>query len=217
MKISPSILACDFAKMGEEIVKVENAGVDMIHLDIMDGNFVPNISFGPAIIKSLRRHTSLPFETHLMMINPLNYISAFIDSGSDIITFHLESNSNIMKTIEKIKTLNRKVGISIKPNTNPTLLFPYLQYLDLVLIMTVEPGFGGQKFMKNQLYKTTVLKKEIINQNLNTLIEIDGGVNTNNIKIIKNYPIDICVSGTCIFESSNINKTVKFLKLGGKF
>ncbi len=217
MKISPSVLACDFTKMGEEIVKVSNAGVDMIHLDIMDGNFVPNISFGPAIVKSLRKKTSLPFETHLMITNPLNYISEFIESGADIITFHLESDSNTMKTIEKIKSLKKKAGLSIKPKTPPKSLFPYLKYLDLVLIMTVEPGFGGQKFMENQLYKTTVLKQEIIRQNLSTLIEIDGGVNTNTIKVINSYPIDICVSGTCIFESDNINQTVKFLKLGGKF
>ena len=212
MKISPSMLACDFTKMGEEIKRISEAGADFIHMDVMDGNFVPNISFGPSIIKSLRKHTSIPFDVHLMISDPYKYIPVFVDAGSDIITFHLESNSDVMKTIEIIKKYNKKVGISIKPNTNVESLLPYLEYIDLVLIMTVEPGFGGQKFMPIQMKKTQILKKEIMNKNLNTLIEIDGGINLETIKIVKNYPVDICVSGTCIFNSSNASETIKSLK-----
>lgn len=212
MKIFPSMLACDFTKMGEEIKRISEAGADFIHMDVMDGNFVPNISFGPSIIKSLRKHTSVPFDVHLMISNPHKYIPVFVDAGSDIITFHLESNSDVMQTIEEIKKYNRKVGISIKPNTNVEALFPYLEYIDLVLIMTVEPGFGGQKFMPMQMKKTQILKEKIMNKNLNTLIEIDGGINLETIKIVKDYPVDICVSGTCIFNSSNASETIKSLK-----
>lgn len=212
MKISPSMLACDFTKMGEEIKRISEAGADFIHMDVMDGNFVPNISFGPSIIKSLRKHTSVPFDVHLMISNPYKYIPVFVDAGSDIITFHLESDPDVMQTIETIKKYNKKVGISIKPNTNVEALFPYLEYIDLALIMTVEPGFGGQKFMLEQMKKTQILKKEIMNKNLNTLIEIDGGINLETIKIVKDYPVDICVSGTCIFNSSNAYETIKSLK-----
>lgn len=212
MKISPSMLACDFTKMGEEIKRISEAGADLIHMDVMDGNFVPNISFGPSIIKSLKAYTSIPFDVHLMISDPYKYIPVFVDAGSDIITFHLESNSDIMKTIETIKKYNIKVGISIKPNTNLEALFPYLEYIDLALIMTVEPGFGGQKFMPEQMQKTQILKEKIMNKNLNTLIEIDGGINLETIKIVKDYPVDICVSGTCIFNSSDASEIIKSLK-----
>ena len=215
MKLSPSMLACDFSKMGEEIAKISNSGADMIHMDIMDGHFVPNISFGPSIIKSLRNLTNLIFDVHLMITDPEQYINVFLDSGADIITFHLESNQNsdyILKTIDKIKSKNKKVGLAIKPQTKYEALLPYLKFLDLALVMTVEPGFGGQKLLENQLLKTELLKKEILSQNLSTEIQIDGGVNLETIGIIKKYPIDICVSGTCVFKSQNISETVKILK-----
>lgn len=215
MKLSPSMLACDFSKMGEEIVKISNSGADMIHMDIMDGHFVPNISFGPSIIKSLRNLTNLIFDVHLMITEPEQYVNIFLDSGADIITFHLESNQNsdyILKTIDKIKSKNKKVGLAIKPQTKYEALLPYLKFLDLALVMTVEPGFGGQKLLENQLLKTELLKKEILSQNLSTEIQIDGGVNLETIGIIKKYPIDICVSGTCVFKSQNISETVKILK-----
>ena len=212
IKVSPSMLACEFSEMGKEIIKIENSGADMVHMDVMDGHFVPNISFGPAIIKSLRKLSSLPFDVHLMIQDPYKYISEFSDSGADIITFHLESSSNIKKTIEKIKSNNIKAGIAINPCTAPEKVFPFLKYIDLVLIMTVNPGFGGQKFMADQLLKVKTLKQEIINKNLNTLIEIDGGVNLSTLNLIKNYPIDIYVSGTCIFKSSNIKETIKKFK-----
>ena len=215
MKLSPSMLACDFSKMGEEIVKISNSGADMIHMDIMDGHFVPNISFGPSIIKSLRNLTNLIFDVHLMITDPEQYVNVFLDYGADIITFHLESNQNpgyILKTIDKIKSKNKKVGLAIKPQTKYEALLPYLKFLDLALVMTVEPGFGGQKLLENQLLKTELLKKEILSQNLSTEIQIDGGVNLETIGIIKKYPIDICVSGTCVFKSQNISETVKILK-----
>ena len=213
IKVSPSMLACDFTKMGEEITNVAQNGADMIHMDVMDGCFVPNISFGSGVIKSLREKTALPFDVHLMIQNPYDYISDFVNAGADIITFHLEANSDISKTIEKIKKYNKKVGIAINPSTAPSQVLPFLEAIDLVLVMTVNPGFGGQKFMAQVLEKTKILKEEIINKNLNTLIEIDGGVNLNTINLIKDYPVDICVSGTCIFKSCNVKETIKKLKI----
>lgn len=208
MKISPSMLACDFSEMGKEIKKISNA--DMIHMDVMDGNFVPNISFGADVIKSLRDKTDIPFDVHLMIDNPLKYVDSFADAGADIITFHIESNSDTSKTIEKIKNRGKKVGISLKPKTSPEILFQYLESIDLVLIMTVEPGFGGQKFMPEQLQKANILKSHSSNSNL--LIEVDGGINLETIETVKRYPIDICVSGTCIFNSQNPSKTINKLK-----
>lgn len=208
MKISPSMLACDFSKMGEEIQKIKNA--DMVHMDVMDGNFVPNISFGADVIKSLRSKSKLPFDTHLMIDNPLKYIKSFADAGSDIITFHIESKSDTSSTINEIKKYGKKVGLSLKPGTKADTLLPFLNNIDLVLIMTVEPGFGGQKFMENQMEKAIFLKNHSKNKNL--LIEVDGGVNFETIKTIKKYPVDICVSGTCIFRSENAKKVVEELK-----
>jgi len=209
------MLACDFSKMGEEIAKISKSGADMVHMDIMDGHFVPNISFGPAVIKSLRKLTDLIFDVHLMITDPEQYINIFLESGADIITFHLESNKNsdyILRIINKIKSKNKKVGLAIKPKTNFEALLPYLKLIDLALIMTVEPGFGGQKLLESQLLKTELLKKEILSQNLSTEIQIDGGVNLETIEIIKKYPIDICVSGTCVFKSQNMSETIKILK-----
>lgn len=212
-KISPSLLACDFSKIGEEIKKLEFSGSDMIHLDVMDGHFVPNITFGAPVIKSIRKTTGLPFDVHLMISEPLKYISDFAAAGADIITFHAESESDIMKTILKIKECGKKVGISIKPKTDTKILFPYLKYIDVVLIMTVEPGFGGQEFMEDQLQKTLILKNEAQKNNLSFDIEIDGGINTETIEIIKHYPVDICVSGTCVFKSKDMKSTINKLKL----
>lgn len=208
MKISPSVLACDFSQMGKEIDKIQNA--DMIHMDVMDGIFVPNISFGADIIKSLRNKSSIPFDVHLMIKEPLKYIDSFADSGADIITFHIESDSDTLQTIKKIKSRNKKVGICIKPQTPIQAVFPYLKHIDLLLIMTVEPGFGGQKFMPEQLEKSIIVKNNF--PNLNFLIEVDGGINLETIKTVKEYPIDICVSGTCIFNSADPSETINKLK-----
>lgn len=208
MKISPSMLACDFSEMGKEIEKIKNA--DMVHMDVMDGNFVPNISFGSDVIKSLRPKSALPFDTHLMIDNPLKYIKSFANAGSDIITFHIESKSNVGDTIKEIKKYGKKVGISLKPGTKPETLVPFLDQIDLVLIMTVEPGFGGQKFMENQMEKANFIKSHSENKNL--LIEVDGGVNFETIGIIKKYPVDICVSGTCVFRTPDPAKAIEQLK-----
>ncbi len=208
MKVSPSMLACDFSQMGLEIEKIRNA--DMVHMDIMDGSFVPNISFGADIVKSLKKKSNLSFDVHLMIDNPLNYIDAFANAGANIITFHLESKSDIKKTIEKIKSYHIKVGIAIKPKTDAKLLFPYLNDIDLALVMTVEPGFGGQKFMPKQMEKVNILKNNSENKNL--MLEVDGGINLETIETVKKYPVDICVSGTCIFKSSNIDETINKLR-----
>ncbi len=207
MKVSPSMLACDFSKMGEEIQRISSA--DMVHMDVMDGNFVPNISFGADVIKSLRSKTDLPFDVHLMIKDPIKYIDKFIDAGADIITFHVESDSDVKCTIDKIKSHGKKAGLSLKPGTKIETLFPYLKYLDLVLIMTVEPGFGGQKFMADQMQKADIIKAHPENKNI--LIEVDGGINLETIETVRKYPVDICVSGTCIFKSKNISDTINQL------
>lgn len=212
IKIAPSLLACDFSKIGEEIAKIEFSGANMVHLDVMDGRFVPNITFGAPVIKSIRKSTAIPFDTHLMIENPIEYISDFANAGSDIITFHVESNSDVIKTIEKIKSHGKKVGISLRPKTDVKILKPYLNYVDVVLIMTVEPGFGGQKFMEDQLEKVLFLKKEAIENNLNFQIALDGGINLETIKIVRNFPVDICVAGTCIFSSDAPKNTIRNLK-----
>ena len=175
----------------------------------MDGIFVPNISFGAPIIKSLRHLTNLPFDVHLMIKNPLKYIPQFVDAGADIITFHLESDSDVFETIKKIKSYGKKAGISIRPSTDVSELNPYLNDIDLVLIMTVEPGFGGQKFMAEQMEKALYIKQNAPN----VMIEVDGGINLETIKAVKNYPVDVAVSGTCIFNSGNLKETIEKLKL----
>lgn len=212
MKISPSLLSCDFKNIEKEIVKLQKSGADMLHLDIMDGVFVPNITFGPCLIKSIRDVTDIPFDVHLMITEPHRYIEDFAMCGTDIITFHAEANSDIIKTINKIKSYGKKAGVSIKPKTDINIILPYLKYIDVVLVMTVEPGFGGQEFMPEQMSKVDALKDEIKRQKLNCQIEIDGGVNLQTINVIKNHPVDICVSGTCVFKSENMAKTIKVLK-----
>ena len=202
MKVSASILSCDFSNLENEFKKI-NGLVDFIHLDVMDGHFVPNISFGPDIIDSIRKLSDVPFESHLMISNPLKYINRF--KSSDIIIFHLECDDNPGEVISEIKKMNKKVGISIKPKTDVKNLDKFLEYIDLVLIMTVEPGFGGQSFMQDQVEKIKYLKNKID-------IEVDGGINNKSSRICEDAGASICVAGTYIFKSDNIRESVEKLR-----
>ena len=216
IQISPSILAADFSQLGNEIKKLEEGGADMIHVDVMDGHFVPNLTIGPPVIKSLRKYTSLPFDVHLMIDPVHKYIKDYSDAGADIITFHPEATENISETINLIKSLNKKVGISLNPKTEIKAAKEYLDKIDLVLIMSVNPGFGGQKFIKEVLEKVKILRKEIDTKKLKTQIEIDGGINFENSKMAKDAGVDILVSGTTIFKENagDLKKNIKLLKTG---
>ena len=216
VKISPSILSADFSKLGEEIESLEKAGADLIHIDVMDGHFVPNITIGPEVISKLRKHTSLPFDVHLMISPVDNFIKNFADAGADIITIHPEATDNLNNSINKIKSFNKKVGISLNPETSIEKVIPVLNVIDLVLIMSVNPGFGGQKFIQSTLEKVKLLRKEINDKKLKTEIEIDGGINFENAKIAKEAGVSILVSGTTIFKENNgnIKKNIELLKTG---
>jgi len=214
IKISPSILSADFSKLGEEIVALEKAGADYIHIDVMDGHFVPNITIGPEVIKRLRPVTKLPFDVHLMISPVNNFIKDFANAGADIITFHPEATKNISETINLIKKLGKKVGISLKPKSEINLVENYLSKIDLILIMSVEPGFGGQKFMPEVLDKMKTLRNLIDDRKLNVDIEIDGGINFDNSKKAKDYGANILVSGSTVFKEhdGNLKKNIQLLK-----
>ena len=214
IKISPSILAADFSNLGLEIKKLKKAGADLIHVDVMDGHFVPNLTIGPPIIKSLRKYTKIPFDVHLMISPVHKYIKSYADAGADIITIHPEATNNLKKSVKLIKKLKKKVGVSLNPNTSLNKLSNILNDIDLVLIMSVNPGFGGQKFIKKVLKKIKTLKKIINKKKLKIQIEVDGGINFNNSKSIIDAGADILVSGTTIFKSNNgnIKKNIKILK-----
>ena len=215
IKISPSILSADFSQLGTEIKRLEEGGADMIHVDVMDGHFVPNLTIGPPVIKALRKHCSLKFDVHLMISPVHKYIEAYADAGADIITIHPEATQNLGESIKMIKDLKKKVGVSLNPESKIELITEFLDQIDLVLIMSVNPGFGGQKFMPEVLDKIKQLKKIQKEQNLNFDIEIDGGINFENCKIAIDAGANILVSGTTVFKSNDgdIKKNIDLLKL----
>ena len=214
IQISPSILSADFSQLANEIKRLEDGGADMIHVDVMDGHFVPNLTIGPPVIKSLKKHSSILFDVHLMISPVHKYIKAYADAGADIITIHPEATNDINSSISLIKELNKKVGVSLNPETKVDIIIEHLDKIDLVLIMSVNPGFGGQKFMPEVLTKIKHLKKIQKDKNLNFDIEIDGGINFDNCKIAIEAGANILVSGTTVFKSNNgdIKKNINLLK-----
>ena len=216
VKISPSILSADFGKLSSEIQNLEKAKADLIHIDVMDGHFVPNLTIGPPVIKALRKYTSLPFDVHLMISPVHNFIKNFAEAGADIITIHPEATSNLISSINEIKSFNKKVGISLNPGTSIDKVLPVLNLIDLVLVMSVNPGFGGQKFMPETLEKVKTLRKEIDTKKIKTQIEIDGGINFENAKVAVKAGVDILVSGTTIFKENggDLKKNIQLLKTG---
>ena len=210
--VSPSILAADYGKLAEEITKVTEAGAQYIHIDVMDGHFVPNISIGVPVVQSIRKVTNAVFDCHLMISNPIDYIDAFVKAGADLISFHVESNSDIEQTIKKITSANKKAALVVKPNTPINVVFPYLKDISMVLIMTVEPGFGGQSFMHDMLPKVTELRQEIEKQGLNVDIQVDGGVDSETASLCKKAGANVLVAGSYIFKSPDVKKAIELLK-----
>ena len=215
IQISPSILSADFSQLGNEIKRLEEGGADMIHVDVMDGHFVPNLTIGPPVIKALRKQCSIKFDVHLMISPVHKYIEAYADAGADIITIHPEATESLEESILKIKSLNKKVGVSLNPESKLDLITNYVEKIDLVLIMSVNPGFGGQKFMPEVLDKVRQLKEIKSKRNINFDIEIDGGINFDNCQSAIEAGANILVSGTTVFKSNNgdIKKNINLLKL----
>ncbi|WP_339045768.1 ribulose-phosphate 3-epimerase [Candidatus Mesenet endosymbiont of Agriotes lineatus] len=212
IQIAASILSADFAKLGEEVKKVGDLGADLIHIDVMDGNFVPNITIGPGVISAIRPYSSLPFDVHLMINSPSNYIEAFVSAGADIITIHVEAEVHLDRVIKKIKSYGIKVGISIVPSTHPGVLEYIIHELDVILVMSVNPGFGGQEFLVSQLDKISEIKSMIKKKSLATKIAVDGGITVNNAPSVIKAGADILVMGSAIFKAQDTAKMISDIK-----
>jgi len=212
MKIAPSILSADFSKLGEEIRAVEKAGADLIHIDVMDGMFVPNITIGPLVIESLRKETSLPFDVHLMIEAPERYISAFRSAGSDYITVHVEACRHLHRILQQIRESGAKAGVSLNPSTPPSSIEQVLPDLDMVLVMTVNPGFGGQKFISSMLDKIAAVRRMLDSTGRKILLEVDGGATLENAAQIRKAGADILVGGSSVFKSTDYGAAIKGLK-----
>ena len=207
--VSPSILSADFANLERDIKRIEDGDADWVHVDVMDGHFVPNITIGVPVVASIRKVTKLPLDVHLMIENPEKYVEPFVKAGADILTFHYECGTDIKKTIDLIKSFGIKVGLSIKPKTTPDVVFPYLKDLDLLLVMTVEPGFGGQKFMQDCADKIPVIKEKAPE---NLIIQVDGGINAETARICTFYGANSLVAGNYIYKSADIKSAIKSLR-----
>lgn len=207
--VSPSILSADFANLERDIKLIEDGGADWVHVDVMDGHFVPNITIGVPVVASIRKVTKLPLDVHLMIENPEKYVEPFVKAGADILTFHYECGTDIKKTIDLIKSFGIKVGLSIKPKTTPDVVFPYLKDLDLLLVMTVEPGFGGQKFKQDCADKIPVIKEKAPE---NLIIQVDGGINAETARICTLYGANSLVAGNYIYKSADIKSAIKSLR-----
>lgn len=214
IKIAPSVLASDFSRLGEEVCRVVEAGADFIHFDVMDGHFVPNLTMGPQVIKSIRQYTNCPFDVHLMITQPHIYIDDFADAGADFITVHIEIEHSVEDAINLIKARGVKVGLAIRPKTPISALMRYLADLDLVLPMSVEPGFGGQKFIMSTLGRIDSLRERIMELGCGTLIEVDGGINVETAPLVVNRGATVLVAGTAIFNSENPRETIRELRGG---
>ena len=215
MLISPSILASDFSRLKDEVQSIEKAGADLVHIDVMDGMFVPNITLGAPVIKCLKGKTSLPFDVHLMINEPVRYIDDFAAAGADIITFHIEAATDVDATIEKIKAAGCKPAISIKPGTAAEAVLPYLDRVYMVLVMTVEPGFGGQSFMPETMKKVRAIRDEITRRNLDTHIQVDGGIDNNTVSTAAENGADILVAGSYVFKAEDRSEPIKILREKG--
>ena len=212
IKISPSILSSDYGNLSSELKRMEACGADMLHIDVMDGHFVPNITLGAPIVKCIRKSSTLPFDVHLMISDPYKYIPDFVNAGSDIITFHAEAYSDIEKTIDLILASGKKAGLSVKPKTPVEAVYPYLDKLSMVLVMTVEPGFGGQSFMEDMMPKVSAVRSEIDRRGLDVDIQVDGGINKDTISIAAKAGANVFVSGNAIFSSDDAEKTIADFK-----